>query len=87
MQCFTICISLYDLKNLNTLSNSKNKKYVYRQTQKCMKPEEVAFTCDLFAAIEQIFNLEKNTVKVGIMDEEEELRLILNPVLKKLKKE
>ena len=35
-------------------------------------PEEVQFTCDLFSAIEDMFDLPQNTVKLGIMDESEE---------------
>ena len=33
-------------------------------------PEEVAFTNDIFSKVEEILNLPKYTVKLGIMDEE-----------------
>ena len=81
---FTICISLDDMKNLNTLSNSKNKS-MYIVKPKMHGSEEVAFTCDLFEAIEQIFNLEKNTVKVGIMDEERRTTINLKSCIEKAK--
>ena len=66
---FTICIALYDLNKLNTLPNSRNKS-MYIVKPKMHGSEEVTFTCDLFDAVERLFNLEKNTVKIGIMDEE-----------------
>ena len=58
---FTICIALYDLKQLSSLSNSKTQS-MYIVKPKMHGSEEVAFTCDLFEAIEKIFDLEKNTV-------------------------
>ena len=66
---FTICISIHDLIGNGTYKNSKTKS-IYIVKPKMHGPKEVKFTCDLFAAIEEAFDLPINTVKIGIMDEE-----------------
>ncbi len=66
---FTVCISVHDIIGNGVYKNSKTKS-IYIVKPKMHGPEEVKFTCDLFAEIETIFNLPKNTIKIGIMDEE-----------------
>ena len=66
---FTIAIAKHDLLNTGSAVNSKTKS-IYIVKPKMHGPEEVKFTCDLFAAIESALGLEPLTVKIGIMDEE-----------------
>jgi malate synthase len=61
--------SLVDVQQRNALRNSRAGS-VYVVKPKMHGPEEVRFTDDLLAAVEDLLGLRRGTVKLGIMDEE-----------------
>jgi malate synthase len=85
MDCMlTVLCSLSDVNELNVKTNSRQNS-IYIVKPKMHGPKEVEFAVETFSMVEEALSLPKNTIKIGIMDEERRTTVNLKECIKAAK--